>query len=991
MSLHARLNLSGQADPLFLVDGTSFLYRGFYGYPDLKRSDGLPTNAIFIVLRILLRILREERPKYLGFFMDGRGPTFRNEMFAPYKAQRPKMPEDMAVQIEPLREAVRLLGLSLTVSDGIEADDCIASLAAANQAERPVILVASDKDLKQCLTPSVYLWDPAGKAEKLTGVADFTAEYGIEPGQWPDLQALMGDSSDNIPGLPGVGPKTALKILHDFPTLEVLRAGEAEGDKRLPESFRKKLDGHMDDIFLYRELTRLKTDACDEIPLESLAVRPPEAERMAEFLRVYEFRSLLREMAALARPVVTESQPTSADYAGPAPWDATAFPGGAATPSAKTAKSPRTTKARGAAQASLFPGAAVGSGDSAGMADAAGPVGLSAAAAPASDIPPLAVRHVADADALPDFSGRVVGLVPVGEAAGQGLRIGIEGEEGEIAFTGPDEVLAKRLASAEVVAAPSWQSLLRRSPAWESVPLARWFDLGLAAYLLNPEDRNYSFEHLRLALFLAADGAPDRMDAPTATHEPTESREMDATGAGASASETPGDDGAATLPAMPADPGLDEPAPHPDAQGLAALACRRALLRRLSGAGLGDLMRDLEIPLIPVLAAMERRGVRIDFAAFRSFLDEVSAEVEAHTKRIQELAGEPVNVRSSKQLSELLFKKLGLKPAGKTPGGALSTGSEALEKLAGQHPVIEEILAFRVQEKLRSTYLDPMPRLADAHGRLHTRFNQLATATGRLSSSGPNLQNIPIRGPQGARMRACFVASPGMLFVGADYSQVELRVLAHFSKDPALIDSFRNNEDIHARTAALLFDKTPAEVTGDERRGAKTINFGLIYGMGPQKLARELSITTNQAKEFIARYFEKLGGLKAFYDDVVREALSRGYVTTLAGRRRLLPELFSRNQQVQAQARRQAINTVIQGSAADVIKLAMLRVEKSPELAGFGARLLLQVHDELLLEAPEANAKAASDELARIMQTVARLDVPLKVDAGVGRNWAEAH
>lgn len=986
MSLRARLNLSGKADPLFLVDGTSFLYRGFYGYPDLKRSDGLPTNAIFIVLRILLRILREERPKYLGFFMDGRGPTFRHEMFAPYKAQRPKMPEDMAVQIDPLREAVGLLGLALTVSDGIEADDCIASVAAANQAERPVILVASDKDLKQCLTPSVYLWDPSGKAEKLTGAADFTAEYGIEPGQWPDLQALMGDSSDNIPGLPGVGPKTALKILHDFPTLEALRAGEAEGDERLPGSFRKKLDGHMDDVFLYRELTRLKTDTCTEISLESLAVRPPEADRLAEFLRTYEFRSLLREVAHLGAPGAEAPQPASADYAGPAPWDAGAFSDGAAR---KNARSAKTAKANGSAQASLF-GAPDSAGVVAAAADAADPASPSASA---PDVPPLAVRHVADADALPDFSGRVVGLVPVGDAAGQGLRIGVEGEEGEIAFAGPDEILAQRLAAAGVVTAPSWQNLLRRCPAWEAVPLARWFDLGLAAYLLNPEDRNYSFERLRLALFLAANGtaegpdgsAPASGSAAAGDGEPGASDGVSAGVSGGASGQT----GEAL--AMPVDPGLDEPAPHPEAQGLAALACRRALLRRLSGAGLGELMRDLEIPLIPVLAAMERRGVRIDFAAFRSFLDEVSAEVEAHTKRIQELAGGPVNVRSSKQLAELLFKKLGLKPAGKTPGGALSTGSEALEKLAGQHPVVEEILAFRVQEKLRSTYLEPLPRLADAHGRLHTRFNQLATATGRLSSSGPNLQNIPIRGPQGVRMRACFVASPGTLFVGADYSQVELRVLAHFSKDPALIDSFKNNEDIHARTAALLFDKNPADVTGDERRGAKTINFGLIYGMGPQKLARELSISTNQAKEFIARYFEKLGTLKAFYDDVVREALSHGYVTTLAGRRRLLPELFSRNQQVQAQARRQAINTVIQGSAADVIKLAMLRVEKSPELAELGARLLLQVHDELLLEAPEANAPAASAELARLMQTVVALDVPLKVDAGVGRNWAEAH
>ncbi|MHC1751123.1 DNA polymerase [Humidesulfovibrio sp.] len=1018
MSLKTRLNL-GDAEPLYLVDGTSFLYRGFYAYPDLKRSDGLPTNAIFIVLRILLRILRDERPKYVGFFMDGKGPTFRHQMFEPYKAQRPKMPEDLAVQIEPLREAVRLLGLPLTISDGIEADDCIASLAAAHQGERPVILVASDKDLKQCLTPNVYLWDPAGKNEKVTGEADFIAELGIKPAQWPDLQALMGDSSDNIPGLPGVGPKTALKVIHDFPTLEDLREGEARGDKRLPESFRKKLEGRMDDVFLYRELTRLRLGCCPELTLDALAVQPLDVPKFTEFLRTYEFRSLLRE---IPQPRQAAAPLASASYGGPPPWEqgghaplvlpapqVSAAPMSEATASfvaPVSAKPKAAAKAQAASpQFSLFGAPAASSSPSANAANGqAPPAPLLAFAPAASEVSPLPLRHVALASELPDFTGRVVGLVPLGEsvpgllgglaggfrialqaapaagefqkidetqAIGEAQIIGEADEAGELVYAGPDEPLIERLLQAARIAVPSLQDLLRRSPAWSAVPLAAWFDLGLAAYLLNPEDRNYSFERLRSALFVAPDPFADPEDAG-----------LDGAGAGSSPLDTPeggeGGEGGEGLP-------------HPEAQALAALACLRVLSRRLRDAGLAELLRELETPLIPVLAAMERRGVRIDFAAFKSFLAEVSAQVDTHTARIQELAGAPVNVRSSQQLAEVLFNKLGLKPAGKTPGGALSTGSDALEKLAGQHPIIEAILAFRVAEKLRSTYLEPMPRLADASGRLHTRFNQLATATGRLSSSGPNLQNIPIRGPQGARMRACFVASPSMLFVGADYSQVELRVLAHFSKDPALLDAFQKDEDIHSRTAALLFEKDAASITPDERRGAKTINFGLIYGMGPQKLARELGISTNQAKEFIARYFEKLGTLKDFYEGLVQEALSRGYVTTLAGRRRLLPELFSRNQQVQAQARRQAVNTVIQGSAADVIKLAMLRVYNSPELAALNAKLILQVHDELLLEVPEASAPAAAAELSRLMQNVVQLAVPLKVDVGQGRNWAEAH
>ncbi len=914
MSVKTRISPPG-VEPLYLVDGTSFLYRGFYAYPDLKRSDGTPTNAIYIVLRILLRILKDEKPRYVGFFMDGKGPNFRHELYAPYKAQRPAMPEDLAVQIEPLREAVQLLGLNLTVSQGCEADDCIASLAAAHHETRPVVIVASDKDLKQCLTPNVYLWDPAGKAEKLTSEADFVAENGITPSQWPDLQALMGDSSDNIPGLPGVGPKTAIKIIQEFPNLEAVRDGFA----RLPDSFRKKLEGHLDDVFMYRELTRLKVDCCPDLSLDKLLVQPPDVERLSEFLRVNEFRSLLRDIPQ--SPSVVDVLRDS----------------GAAVAQSTPRKAEK--KQAGAPQLSLF--------------------GAAAPVAPAQgSVPDLPLRHVADASLLPDFTGCVVGLVPLEPALGGGFRLGLDGEgEAELHYTGPEQALAERLAAAQCLAAPSFQDLLRRHQCWGQVPIAAWFDLALAAYLLNPEDRNYTFERLRSALYAPAD---------------------------------PLDDGSSHV-GVDADQPQAEIPPHREAQAQAALACMRGFSRRLQAAGLAELMRDVELPLIPVLADMERHGVRIDFAAFKSFLDEVSAEVEQRTARLQELAGVPFNVRSSQQLAQILFERLGLKPAGKTPGGALSTANEALERLVDQHPLVAEVLAFRTVEKLRSTYLEPLPRLADATGRLHTRFNQLATATGRLSSSGPNLQNIPIRGPQGTRMRACFTAEAGKLLVAADYSQVELRVLAHFSQDPALVEAFLHDEDIHSRTAALLFEKDAAQITPDERRGAKTINFGLIYGMGPQKLARELSITTNQAKEFIARYFEKLGTLKAYYETLVEDAQLRGFVTTLAGRRRLLPELFSRNQQVAAQARRQAVNTVIQGSAADVIKLAMLRTHADTTLAALDARLILQVHDELLLEVPEAGAPEAAEVLRGIMQSVVSLRVPLKVDIGIGRTWADAH
>ena len=895
MSLKERLNLT--KEPLYLIDGTSFFYRGFYAYPDLKRSDGFPTNAIFIVLRILLRMLREEQPKYVGFFMDGKGPTFRHELFDQYKAHRPRMPEALADQVEPLREAVRLMGLHLIVSDGSEADDCIAALADRFKGERPVVILGSDKDLKQCLAENVYLWDPASKQEKITGLADFIAETGLRPDQWPDFQALTGDSADNIPGIPGVGPKTALKIMADFPTLEDVRDRFDE----LPKAFRKKAEAERENIFTYRELTRLRTDVCPGAELDDFKVDPGDLSTFRDFLETYEFHSLKRDLPRLTQ--------TSAGMSTEA------------VPPAKTETTSPKSKGKESKQLSLF-------GE--------------AAAATKHDGPPLDVREV-DAGDLAALAGRDVGMV----VAEGGICLGTTVENGENGeewlFTGTAAELAEALASAARVAVPSLQELLRDGDAWRAVPVSRWYDLSLAAYLLSPEDRGYGWDRLKSSL---------QQDAPEFANAPRV---------------------------------------HPEAEGLAALAYMHAVSGRMADAGLDKLMRDLEMPLIPVLVDMERAGIGIDTEAFAQFLDEVSAEIERLTKTIHEQAGSVFNIRSSQQLAEVLFDHLGLKPAGKTPGGALSTANDVLEKLSGRHPIVDAVLDYRKIEKLRSTYLEPLPKLRAKDGRIHTHFNQLATATGRLSSSGPNLQNIPIRGEFGGRMRSCFTADSGNLLASADYSQVELRVLAHFSQDPELLSAFRNDEDIHTRTAALLLDKDPVDVRPDDRRSAKTINFGLIYGMGPQKLSRELGITLNEAKEFIERYFAKLGTLKTFYDEVLRGAEADGFVTTLAGRRRLLPDIHSRNNQLASQAKRQAFNAVIQGSAADIIKMAMLRVHGDEALRELDARLLLQVHDELLIEAPEKHAEKAGKRLQELMQTVVELDVPLKVDLGIGPDWGAAH
>ncbi|XPV76958.1 MAG: DNA polymerase I [Desulfovibrio sp.] len=881
--------------PIFLIDGSAFIYRGFYAYPDLKRSDGFPTNAIFIVLRILLRILREEQPEHLAFFIDGKGKTFRNDLYDEYKANRPKMPEPLAEQIEPLKEAVSLFGLHLHVTDGVEADDCIASLAARFKKERPVVIVGADKDLRQCLDDNVYLWDPAGKKEKFTTLEDFTEETGLTPAQWPDYQALIGDSADNIPGIPGVGPKTADKIMAECPTLEDLK----EGYTKLAPKLAKKVEDHLEKIFIYRDLTRMKTDCCTGTPAEEYRVQTMDVQAAADYLKTYEFRSLHKELLRFAGI----SDGLEAD-----------------TPkSATPSKGKKAAAKKGTPQLSLFD------------------MGGTAPAAKKEDLEPAEIQKVEKISELPPAKSQLVGIV----RRSKGFHIGIGGKE--YLYTGREDFLADYVVKAKVIAVPSVHDLLRKEQAWTYISSKKWFDASLAAYLLNPEERNYDWDRLHGSLF---QDSPEFADAPEV---------------------------------------------HPDAHGLGVLAFREAVMPRVEDANLTKLMDKLEIPLIPVLASMEKQGLGIDTKAFTEFLKEVQYDIDELTKEIYDKAGKSFNIRSSQQMGTILFEELGLKPGGKTSGGALSTAVSVLEKIQHQHPIVGDILKYRKLEKLRSTYLEPLPKLVGKDGRIHSNFNQLATATGRLSSSRPNLQNIPIRGPQGKRMRACFKAQDGYLLAAADYSQVELRVLTHFSKDPELVDAYVNDQDIHSRTAALLFDKELSEITSDERRDAKTINFGLIYGMGPQKLGRELGIKLNEAKAFIERYFERLSTLHDFYEGIVDKAKEHGYVTTLAGRRRLVPDILSGNNLLFSQAKRQAINTVIQGSAADIIKLAMLSVQKDEKLKELEARLILQVHDELLIEAPEANIKEAEERLCELMQNVIELSVPLKVDSGVGKTWAEAH
>ncbi len=842
-------NLSLKNDPVFLIDGSSFLYRAFYAFPDLRRSDGFPTNAIFIVLRILLRLLREQKPVYAAFFMDGKGPTFRNDLYPEYKAQRLKMPEDLAAQIEPLLRGVELMGFKSFVADKVEADDLIAGQAMAQKKYRPVVIMASDKDLRQLLDDDVVMWDPGGKKEVIMTVDDFRKSTGLEPEQWPDYQALVGDSSDNIPGVPGVGPKTASLIMEDYPSLEAIRDNFDE----LSPKYQKKIRDHLDVIFTYRELTRLKSDTGRAACLDDIAVEPMDLSAFADYLNEFEFKSLLSEL--------------------------------------------RGTNRNKEVRLSLMPPEKKAVSINSGMPD------------------------IDEADALGLYSekGKFV--------------LGVGGAEWEVKST-PEEL--KKKISGRKTYVFSLKELAWDQAAWLTHPGPGFFDISLAAYLLNTEAREYDSAHIIRAY-------SGEVDASTRN------------------------------------------------KGLAALRVGELLEKRIKAAGLESLMQDIEMPLISVLLKMERAGISIDLEAFSGFLEQVKKRLEELTTMIFSLAGKKFNIRSTQQTASVLFEDLGLKSRRKTPKGAYSTSNVVLEAMKKEHPIVARILEYRTLEKLRSTYLEPLPEKIGKDGRLHTTFNQLATATGRLSSSNPNLQNIPIRGEFGPRMRACFTASPGKLLVAADYSQIELRILAHMSQDPNLLESFSRSEDIHTRTAGILFEKDIANVSLDERRKAKTINFGLLYGMGPQKLGRELGITLDEARQFIRIYFSKLDRVRQFYDNIEKYASEKGFVTTIAGRRRLLPDINSRNDNLAQQARRMAINTVVQGSAADVIKMAMLAVDRDEALKNSGAVLILQVHDELLMEVNEAEAREAGQRLAEVMSKVKQFDVPLAVDWGVGKNWAEAH
>jgi len=830
------------AETLYLVDGSSILYRAFFAIRNLSTRDGRPSNAIFGTLKMVQKLLKEHSPTHMAVVFDLPAPTFRHEAYAQYKANRPEMPREMAVQIEPAKAILRAMGLPLVELPGYEADDCIATLAKrALEAGMEVIIVTADKDLLQLVRPGVRVLHT--KREDLPldskGVEEL---FGVPPERVVDVLALWGDPTDNIPGVPGIGEKGAKELVRQYGDLESVLAHASEIKRK---AYRDGLLTHAGQARLSKELATIREDAPLSEKPQDLRVGVPQREALNALFAEYEFTSLLEE-SDRPRTEVLSAQATALDEAGR--------------------------------------------------------------------------RLLQEAEA--------VGLAWEGEGAWL--------SDGREVWTAPLDALPAEWLLGLPLCAHGFKGLLRRFEGrYGGGEMGLGLDTAVAGYLLNPSGAAPTLQQLAQRHLNAAPATEDRAGA-----------------------------------------------------ALCLARLKAPLEEHLRALGMAGLYREVEWPLIGVLARMEAAGVSVDLPYFEALGRELEAALEALETQIREVSGAEFNVASPRQVGEILFEKLHLPVLKKTSKTkSYSTDSEVLEELRQAHPVVPLILDHRMLSKLKGTYVDPLPAWVDpATGRIHAQFHQTVTATGRLSSSDPNLQNIPIRGEWGGKIRRGFVARRGGLFVGADYSQIELRVLAHLCGDPALRRVFERGEDIHASTAAEVFDVAPPFVTPDMRRQAKAINFGILYGMGPFGLARELGVSQREAKAFIDRYFARFPEVRGYLAGVQESVLAKEEVTTILGRRRLFPGIAKAPKPLQAALLRQAVNTTVQGSAADLIKKAMVAVEP---LLPESCRLVLQVHDELIVEAEEANAEAAGRILKEAMEGAMVLAVPLVVSLSTGRRWDE--
>jgi len=911
-----------------LIDGPSLVYRGYFALPPLTMSDGTLVNAVFGFLQIVLRGMQDVKPDYAIVSFDLGKPQFRFDAYPDYKAGRPSMPDDLRAQFPIVRELCEMLGMPIRELSGYEADDVIGTLAKRAAAQGvDTMIVSGDLDGLQLVDDHVRLLTTRmGVASTVIyDEARVMERYGLRPDQMLDYKALKGDTSDNIPGVPGVGEKTASSLLQQFGSLDAIyeHLDEVKG------KMRERLAEHRASAFMSREIGRILTDLPVELNLEEARTGRYDRRAVAQRLRELEFRSLIDRLPA------SSIAPTGHD-----------------APERET---------KGGLQLSLD---LLGGTPAAPSVGAEGPSGrpdpLADPGGAIEHVDPRIVRTDGDRAELETWMAAHDGGIGIGWSAGAGRPLerplfgialaGADGSAWYVPWDGQRDLPAWFGRDDRDLVGHDLKQLIVMLGA-RGVPLAgACFDTLVAGYMVNPALRSQTIDDVAATRF------------------------------------------GGTLPARPLSPetGAEEVACSRRAAGeaLTALLARPGLEQELTDAALGDLFGEVEMPLVPVLARMELAGILIDRDALAAMHDEFAAQLAGLEARIFELVGHEFNIGSPKQLEVVLFDELGLPATKKTRTGR-STDASVLEELREQHEVVALILEHRQVSKMKSTYVDALPTLVDAAGRLHTTYQQAVAATGRLSSTDPNLQNIPIRTALGRRIRRAFVAPDGKLLLGADYSQQELRILAHVSADPGLRADFDAHSDIHLAAAARVLGLSPEEVGPKERSVAKMINYGIAYGLSDYGLAERLKIPREEAQKFIADYFAAYEGIRRYTVEMKILARDQGYVTTLLGRRRYLPELTARNGALRAAGERMAINMPIQGTAADGMKIAMVRVDEALRSRGLRSRMLLQVHDELVFETDEQELPTLAGLVREIMEGALPLDVPLEVDLKVGTNWEQ--
>ncbi|MBS1196531.1 MAG: polymerase [Proteobacteria bacterium] len=900
---------------LLLVDGSSYLYRAFHALPDLRNRAGEPTGAIYGVLSMLRRLESEYKADYRAVVFDARGKTFREDWYPEYKANRPHMPEDLAGQVEPLHAAIRATGWPLIMIEGVEADDVIGTLTTqATAAGLTTVISTGDKDLTQLVSDQVRWYN--SMSNEVLDVAGVTAKFGVPPERMVDYLALVGDAIDNVPGVSKCGPKTAVKWLTHYGTLDEVIAHASEIGGVVGDNLR----AHLDFLPLGRQLVTVKCDVPDLPAPTTLLPQTPDSETLRGLIERFGFKSWLKEIGE-EKGVRSEEQTPSAPVHTPSPI----------TPQYETVLTWLQFDAWLAK--------------------------IEAAELTALDT---------ETTSLDAIGARIVGIslcVTVGEACYIPL-----------AHSGPG--VAEQLSREQVLTRlKPWLESERHRKVLQNAKYDQHIfanhcialagvahDTMLESYVLE-SDKGHDLEQL----------CTRHLNLKTIPYT-----EVCGKGANQIGFDQVDLERAATYAAEDAD---------------VTLRVHQALYPRFAGeAGLKRIYEELELPARQIIWQMERNGVLIDSVALGRQSHELGQKIMALETRAHELAGQPFNLASPKQLAEILFEKQGLPVKKKTPGGTPSTDEEVLSELALDYPLPKLLLEHRSLSKLKGTYTDKLPRMVNpVTGRVHTHFSQATVVTGRLASSDPNLQNIPVRSEEGRRIRTAFIAPEACSLVSADYSQIELRIMAHLSEDKRLLEAFKQGEDVHRATAAEIFGVTPLEVGPDQRRVAKTINFGLIYGMSAFGLARQLGLERSAAQNYIERYFTRYPGV-AHYMEAAREtARLKGYVETAFGRRLWFPDIRASQQGRRQGAERAAINAPMQGTAADLIKLAMIAVQAWLEREKLASKLILQVHDELILEVPDAELMQVRLELPRLMTQVAKLSVPLVAEVGIGPNWEAAH